>query len=107
MGAWIEILHKSVSVCIAMRRTPRWVRGLKSCLNPKDSLSSNVAPHDGCVDWNSEKIDKNQTVLMSHPTMGAWIEIGKSTSWKILNQSRTPRWVRGLKLPLRLDAVTT
>ena len=53
MGAWIEILE--------------WASSRASCL---------VAPHDGCVDWNSFSIAfKGQTGQKSHPTMGAWIEI--------------------------------
>ena len=34
---------------------------------------------------------------MSHPTMGAWIEIQYSTRMETSLTSRTPRWVRGLK----------
>ena len=35
---------------------------------------------------------------MSHPTMGAWIEIDYTDNGMITFLSRTPRWVRGLKL---------
>ena len=52
MGAWIEICHSYVVDYETTSRTPRWVRGLK--------LSALV------VDGTSE---------VSHPTMGAWIEI--------------------------------
>ena len=34
-----------------------------------------VAPHDGCVDWNNIVERNNQLKYMSHPTMGAWIEM--------------------------------
>ena len=34
---------------------------------------------------------------MSHPTMGAWIEISYLYDWRCFIQRRTPRWVRGLK----------
>ena len=34
---------------------------------------------------------------MSHPTMGAWIEIRQSINRSERHKSRTPRWVRGLK----------
>ena len=34
---------------------------------------------------------------MSHPTMGAWIEISGSFENVTVPLGRTPRWVRGLK----------
>ncbi len=34
---------------------------------------------------------------MSHPTMGAWIEITLPSLLYALHKGRTPRWVRGLK----------
>ena len=37
------------------------------------------------------------TFFQSHPTMGAWIEIKKVWSYKVIKKGRTPRWVRGLK----------
>ena len=37
---------------------------------------------------------------MSHPTMGAWIEIYGITFYICMYYGRTPRWVRGLKLSL-------
>ena len=82
------------------RRTPRWVRGLKFsyCLWVVHFIL--VAPHDGCVDWNFEIYTKSQDEIMSHPTMGAWIEIF-NTAWPFAPSiGRTPRWVRGLKLYL-------
>ena len=38
----------------------------------------------------------------SHPTMGAWIEISEFYQSHIRRARRTPRWVRGLKLPALL-----
>ena len=52
MGAWIEILPSLIISEDGARRTPRWVRGLKS-FPVKLILNGNP----------------------SHPTMGAWIEI--------------------------------
>ena len=52
MGAWIEINRQVVICGDDARRTPRWVRGLKSILS-----------------------DFYISVVKSHPTMGAWIEI--------------------------------
>ena len=52
MGAWIEIALISVALTLAMSRTPRWVRGLKS-----------------------EQVKHFIKMFRSHPTMGAWIEI--------------------------------
>ena len=37
---------------------------------------------------------------MSHPTMGAWIEIFRTFDNLLIASRRTPRWVRGLKLYL-------
>ena len=80
-----------------------------------------VAPHDGCVDWNLPTIIDVAIILMSHPTMGAWIEIDTEkervetllmvaphdgcVDWNNISYinivfaygRRTPRWVRGLK----------
>ena len=98
MGAWIEISFIVNGVFKELGRTPRWVRGLKyfinsvvnktalvaphdGCVDWNSSTSLNallylyVAPHDGCVDWNSVKIECIAVVWLSHPTMGAWIEI--------------------------------
>ena len=120
MGAWIEIFkceelsklgpvaphdgcvdwnRMEIFFCFqSVRRTPRWVRGLKFSIAfaivPQPLLSHptmgawieiiscsiscwqcKVAPHDGCVDWNFIR----------------WVRI----KWV---RRRTPRWVRGLKL---------
>ena len=97
MGAWIEILINSSSL-----------------------IFLTVAPHDGCVDWNNillhlRRTHKRRTprwvrglkfninvaihnaMAMSHPTMGAWIEICDGTLTYDDGVRRTPRWVRGLK----------
>ena len=50
MGAWIEILHKSVSVCIAIESHPTmgaWIEIYYISCKP---IGLKVAPHDGCVD---------------------------------------------------------
>ena len=51
MGAWIEINSKAVAI-----------------------TEDNVAPHDGCVDWNKTNDGQEADFIR-----------------------RTPRWVRGLK----------
>ena len=77
MGAWIEIIlceytkvddrvaphdgcvdwNKVVAFFVTdlLRRTPRWVRGLKLQLPLHTCQRSIVAPHDGCVDWNYQR----------------------------------------------------
>ena len=75
MGAWIEILFTYDLPCFFF-----------------------VAPHDGCVDWNSHTTSAVIDLTSSHPTMGAWIEISMSLNNILVNAGRTPRWVRGLKL---------
>ena len=120
MGAWIEILNLIRKKLWKQGRTPRWVRGLKSIsilwdlLKQKShptmgawieiALSSassceriDVAPHDGCVDWNIFNSFVVYISNMSHPTMGAWIEIPVRTLQRLYISRRTPRWVRGLK----------
>ena len=100
MGAWIEM-----------------------ALYQKMSWWYNVAPHDGCVDWNRPThqarflfgsrtprwvrglkfllFPKVLRSFLSHPTMGAWIEIYMLDIVQYLSISRTPRWVRGLKFWIR------
>ena len=119
MGAWIEIFMFTIwstsamvaphDGCVdwnnieftwafkALRRTPRWVRGLKFDMSYMVAYrilshptmgawieifhlcilltTTIVAPHDGCVDWNMDMKIFCTTCYMSHPTMGAWIEI--------------------------------
>ena len=74
MGAWIEIYSPWQPCSAYIGRTPRWVRGLKSIGELSKILGQNVAPHDGCVDWNNAF-----AVII------------------IRELCRTPRWVRGLK----------
>ena len=142
MGAWIEIqeltayweeltgrtprwvrglkfLKQPTKFISWTRRTPRWVRGLKLKKMKEISYIKEVAPHDGCVDWNTGKTIHDDRTDESHPTMGAWIEIEDRpckcwnycvaphdgcVDWNLLVLialirclSRTPRWVRGLK----------
>ena len=61
MGAWIEIVLRLLNCPRRICRTPRWVRGLKS------------------VDFKKPNND-----LTSHPTMGAWIEIGTKSEMERL-----------------------
>ena len=56
MGAWIEIRFLANLSISTTGRTPRWVRGLK---------------------WEGELYDLVK--VLSHPTMGAWIEMNSST----------------------------
>ena len=58
-------------------RTPRWVRGLKLKEDTDTEKETAVAPHDGCVDWNRVLMQWECSAILSHPTMGAWIEIIK------------------------------
>ena len=45
----------------------------------------------------SDGVVNRDGVFVSHPTMGAWIEILFSFTPNFNEASRTPRWVRGLK----------
>ena len=113
-------LYTFSSLFILLCRTPRWVRGLKLDITEEriEEIKSHptmgawieinhidyryfwslVAPHDGCVDWNF-LVSMNCTLsATSHPTMGAWIEILFLYLFPCYHTSRTPRWVRGLKL---------
>ena len=70
----MKLLGGMVRLC-GMCRTPHGVRGLKYTRPPHDS-------HDA----------------RSHPTRGAWIEIGLPVLPPWLRWCRTPHGVRGLKL---------
>ena len=74
MGAWIEISKRNYHEICQLRRTPRWVRGLKCSFSMAIALAR-----------------------LSHPTMGAWIEIFLPCIHTLSDVCRTPRWVRGLK----------
>ena len=98
MGAWIEIVSQlRLKVRQDRSRTPRWVRGLKYSIAITVNNFFFVAPHDGCVDWNISPFLFTNSIYMSHPTMGAWIEISVKHDHVNIVHSRTPRWVRGLK----------
>ena len=60
MGAWIEIYKNARVIIEAESRTPRWVRGLK------------LAHHN-----------LKLGLMLSHPTMGAWIEISSFNDAKL------------------------
>ena len=97
MGAWIEIFYKDIGLMHINSRTPRWVRGLKYCFEQW----SNVIGECRTPRWvrglkflNLRNFFKS---TVSHPTMGAWIEIRGHVSATTAVSSRTPRWVRGLK----------
>ena len=80
MGAWIEIT-------VVKERETR----------------EDVAPHDGCVDWNEYAKPSSNKSVQSHPTMGAWIEIILEEINNVQENSRTPRWVRGLKFKYKIN----
>ena len=123
MGAWIEIKGGLGEGFDLLSRTPRWVRGLKLNSDTTNFTDRTVAPHDGCVDWNSRhlrftiKVSRSHPTMgawiemtlkdtrlnrpSSHPTMGAWIEISRHVQMSVSSNSRTPRWVRGLKYSQR------
>ena len=75
MGAWIEIFKvtESLDVLVSHPTMGAWIEIM------------------------SEIIEETYQG-MSHPTMGAWIEINGYVDVKDpKGNSRTPRWVRGLK----------
>ena len=73
MGAWIEIVNFSPEL-----------------------LDLDVAPHDGCVDWNFV-LQRFYAFIYSRTPR--WVRgLKSSVCWRMLSHScRTPRWVRGLK----------
>ncbi len=120
MGAWIEISRNrfvSLDCLVAphdgcvdwnhMRdaclssfegRTPRWVRGLKSCFLHLTGKALEVAPHDGCVDWNDKKTMQCYFIRVApHDGCVDW-NFTETIPNGIDTMGRTPRWVRGLKL---------
>ena len=118
MGAWIEI-RLLAPVIRDIRSHPTMGAWIEIYLQRLTFVLTWVAPHDGCVDWNSKGICTSIGYFLSHPTMGAWIEIQvvcKTCTrlvvaphdgcvdwntnlflWFIQGWCRTPRWVRGLK----------
>ena len=57
--------------------------------------------------WIEIRLYRSCSILrfVSHPTMGAWIEIIILAIVFILAVGRTPRWVRGLKSLWNLNHV--
>ena len=47
------------------------------------------------------------SLITSHPTMGAWIEIQLEGLQGEMMSSRTPRWVRGLKFSCNVSVIAT
>ena len=94
MGAWIEIVLPKMLDGIQAFTMGAWIEILLFPL-VKDGIM--VAPHDGCVDWNSFIEFLTCFWRVSHPTMGAWIEIDLYNEFVERFFCRTPRWVRGLK----------
>ena len=96
MGAWIEINTLCVTDSIP-KSHPTMGAWIEIWIVYAHLSTFDVAPHDGCVDWNNLYINTNAVAHMSHPTMGAWIEIVWLKWILIILICRTPRWVRGLK----------
>ena len=96
MGAWIEIMIWLNSIPFSKPSHPTmgaWIE--MSMVVTKGNIQS-VAPHDGCVDWNTT-IEPNETYEHVAPHDGC---VDWNLSFKFqtpIFQRRTPRWVRGLK----------
>ena len=75
MGAWIEIFSIiNLNRVRVERRTPRWVRGLKLMSGAK--LIGKLVSHPTMGAWiEITGVACMHTNRESHPTMGAWIEI--------------------------------
>ena len=96
MGAWIEISGMTIELSARGGRTPRWVRGLKLPL--LNHLILLILSHPTMGAWIEILFNEwAKHYVVSHPTMGAWIEINLFHFDYIPYESRTPRWVRGLK----------
>ena len=83
MGAWIEII-KGLDISKTQNsRTPRWVRGLKYGTPNSSHKWQSRTPRWvrglklNLLEWAIQK-------AVSHPTMGAWIEILKSDRLSML-----------------------
>ena len=86
MGAWIEI------ILIDNTAANNSVAPHDGCVDWNGAmngqmLGAGVAPHDGCVDWNLSPLFLYLYYTLSHPTMGAWIEISKSLNNILVNSS--------------------
>ena len=75
MGAWIEIFSSWFRWLVFIGRTPRWVRGLKSCYAYCFVVLLLSHPTMGAWIEINPPYSKKTEVLQSHPTMGAWIEM--------------------------------
>ena len=96
-GAWIEILPCSASNARTPSRTPHGVRGLKSLqVRATPRLTRRRTPH-GVRGLKFIGISDYEYALRSHPSRGAWIEIGCEQIPGRLDGCRTPHGVRGLK----------
>ena len=76
MGAWIEILDYINYEPTELSSHPTmgaWIEIL--LFSAIHAACQQVAPHDGCVDWNYTVRYNTWLIGESHPTMGAWIEI--------------------------------
>ena len=74
MGAWIEIARCLYTYLFLLCRTPRWVRGLK--FEYSEQIPSILSSHPTMGAWiEIEVIKLGNEFEKSHPTMGAWIEI--------------------------------
>ena len=90
-----------------VRRTPHGVRGLKSPGPPRCGVApARRTPH-GVRGLKSLMPEKTETVLTSHPTRGAWIEITSMPVGTSGVSGRTPHGVRGLKLLWSVRVPTT
>ena len=76
MGAWIEIIEWAILSNIAVLSHPTM---------------------GAWIEIATQNIYKCVYARWSHPTMGAWIEILLDSAYVFHIDSRTPRWVRGLK----------
>ena len=74
-GAWIEMVFACMRLSPTRSRTSHEVRGLKYLISRINHLSTFVAPHTRCVDWNIIIRKHLHLPFLSHLTRGAWIEI--------------------------------
>ena len=95
-GAWIEITAGTTRTGAATRRTPHGVRGLKWVDMAADRRGPGRTPH-GVRGLKFIGISDYEYALRSHPSRGAWIEIGCEQIPGRLDGCRTPHGVRGLK----------
>ena len=75
MGAWIEIGLCLFTYFLTSRRTPRWVRGLKFIMRELWGLIYGSRTPRWVRGLKFVLPILLKSYLLSHPTMGAWIEI--------------------------------